>query len=245
MNKLLLQIFVGILIFVCVIFGIANSAITDGQFVCNRYILNTYLYIILTLNLLALQVLIMEYKNVLFQPNLLLFFGIFILILISIVAMHKISPKQIIIKHIVWLMFIILMGLLFYPMYSLYTHRKGYIASTMLTTILLFIGLSAVAYIRPDLISLSWGPVLLASLIGVIVLEVLMLIFNKGYTTSSKWFRLISYFVVGIFMIFILYDTKRLQINATKCVVADYISESLKLFLDIWNIFVRLLSLGR
>jgi len=74
---------------------------------------------------------------------------------------------------------------------------------------------------------------------------VLMLIFNKGYTTSSKWFRLISYFVVGIFMIFILYDTKRLQINATKCVVADYISESLKLFLDIWNIFVRLLSLGR
>jgi FtsH-binding integral membrane protein len=245
MNKLLLQIFVGILIFVCVIFGIANSAITDGQFVCNRYILNTYLYIILTLNLLALQVLIMEYKNVLFQPNLLLFFGIFILILISIVAMHKISPKQIVIKHIVWLMFIILMGLLFYPMYSLYTHRKGYIAATMLTTILLFIGLSAVAYIRPDLISLSWGPVLLASLIGVIVLEVLMLIFNKGYTTSSKWFRLISYFVVGIFMIFILYDTKRLQINATKCVVADYISESLKLFLDIWNIFVRLLSLGR
>jgi len=187
----------------------------------------------------------MEYKNVLFQPNLLLFFGVFILILISIVAMHKISPKQIVIKHIVWLMFIILMGLLFYPMYSLYTHRKCYIASTMLTTILLFIGLSAVAYIRPDLISLSWGPVLLASLIGVIVLEVLMLIFNKGYTTSSKWFRLISYFVVGIFMIFILYDTKRLQINATKCVVADYISESLKLFLDIWNIFVRLLSLGR
>ena len=245
MNKLLLLIFGALLIFVCVVFGIANSAITDGQFVCNRYILNTYLYIILTLNLLALQVLIMEYNNITFLPTLLLFFGIFILILISIVAMHKIRPQQIVIKHIVWLMFIVLMGLLFYPMYSLYTNRKGYIAATMLTTILLFIGLSVVAFIRPDLISLSWGPVLLALLIGVIVLEVFMLIINKGYTTSSKWFRLISYFVVGLFMVFILYDTKRLQINAKKCVVADYISESLKLFLDIWNIFIRLLSLGR
>jgi FtsH-binding integral membrane protein len=72
-----------------------------------------------------------------------------------------------------------------------------------------------------------------------------MLLFNKDYTVKSKWFRLISYFVVGLFMIFILYDTKRLQINAKQCVVADYISESLKLFLDIWNIFIRLLSLGR
>ena len=46
-------------------------------------------------------------------------------------------------------------------------------------------------------------------------------------------------------MLFILYDTKRLQINAKNCVIADYISESVKLFLDIWNIFIRLLSLGR
>ena len=245
MNNLLLQIFSALLVFVCLVFGIWNSAITDGQFVCNRYILNTYLYIILTLNLLALQVLIMEYNNVTFLPNLLLFFGIFILTLIAIVALHKISPKQIVIKHIVWLSFIILMGLLFYPMYGVYAHRKGYIAATMLTTILLFICLSAVAFMRPDLISLSWGPVLFALLLGVIVLEVLMLIFNKGYTTSSKWYKLISYFVVGLFMVYILYDTKRLQINAKKCVIADYISESLKLFLDIWNIFVRLLSLGR
>ena len=44
---------------------------------------------------------------------------------------------------------------------------------------------------------------------------------------------------------FILYDTKRLQINAKECVKADYIRESLKLFLDILNIFVRLVGLGR
>ena len=48
---------------------------------------------------------------------------------------------------------------------------------------------------------------------------------------------------IFIFMGFILYDTKRLQINAKACVKADYIKESLKLFLDIFNIFVRILGL--
>ena len=43
---------------------------------------------------------------------------------------------------------------------------------------------------------------------------------------------------------FILYDTKRLQINAKACVKADYIKESLSLFLDIFNIFVRILGLN-
>ena len=243
MNKLLLQIFVGILIFVSIIFGIANSAIRNKKFVCNRYILNTYLYIILTLNIIALQMLIMEYNKLDFQPNFIVFIGIFILTIGCIIAMHKISPLQIVLKHSVWILFIILMGLIFYPMYSLYTNQKGVIMSAILTTVLLFIGLSAIAYLKPEFISLSWGPVLLVLLVGVIIVELLALAF-AGNNTSTI-FKYSSYFVIGLFMLFILYDTKRLQINAKNCVIADYISESVKLFLDIWNIFVRILSLGR
>lgn len=243
MNKLLLQIFVGILIFVSIIFGIANSAIRNKKFVCNRYILNTYLYIILTLNIIALQMLIMEYTKIDFQPNFIIFIGIFILTIGCIIAMHKISPLQIVLKHSVWILFIILMGLIFYPMYSLYTNQKGLIMSAILTTVLLFIGLSAIAYLKPEFISLSWGPVLLVLLVGVIIVELLALAL-AGDNTSTI-FKYSSYFVIGLFMLFILYDTKRLQINAKNCVIADYISESVKLFLDIWNIFVRILSIGR
>jgi FtsH-binding integral membrane protein len=243
MNTLLIQIFVALLFFICVIFGIANSAIRNKQFVCNRYILNTYLYIILTLNIIALQVLIMEYKNVSFNPNMLIYLGVFILTILCILGMHKISPKQIILKHIVWITFIILMGLMFYPMYTLYINQKGLIVSAILTTLILFLGLSAIAYLKPEYISLSWGPVLAMLLIGVIIIELLTLLFAGDNT--SKIFKYTSYFVIGIFMLFILYDTKRLQINAKNCIIADYISESVKLFLDIWNIFIRLLSLGR
>lgn len=243
MNKLLLQIFATMLIFVCVIFGIANNAIKDKQFTCNRYILNTYLYVILSLNLIALQVLFMEYFNVNFMPSWIVFLGIFILTIICVIALHKISPKKIILKHVIWVLFLGLIGLSFYPMYLLYINQKHLILSAIITTLLLFLGLSLLAYLRPDLISLSWGPVLLVILIGIIIMELIVgLLFSNGETRN--WLlRMISYLVIILFMVFILYDTKRLQINAKKCVVADYIKESMGLFLDIWNIFVRILSL--
>ena len=82
-------------------------------------------------------------------------------------------------------------------------------------------------------------------LIGVIIFELITLIimgFTKSY--NSMLLRGISYFVIFLFMGFILYDTKRLQINAKACVKADYIKESLSLFLDIFNIFVRILGLN-
>lgn len=246
MNKILLQLFVALLIFVCVIFGIANNAIKDKQFVCNRYILNTYLYIILSFNLIALQLLTMEYFKVNFMPSLLLFFGIFILTLACIFFIHRISPKRIVLKHLIWLLFIGSIALLFYPMYLSYINQKHLIVSAILTTLLLFLGLSLVAYKRPDLISLSWGPILLISLVSIIIMELIVVfLMNKGENRS--WLlKFISYLVIVLFMVFILYDTKRLQINAKECGnpnPADYIKESLGLFLDIWNIFIRILSL--
>lgn len=243
MDKLLLNIFASLLAFVCVIFAIANSAIKNRKFICNRYILNTYLYIILTLNIIALQILIMKYYKVKFNPNILLVIAIFILTIGCIIALHGISPKQMILKHGVWLLFILLMGLMFYPMYLIYSKQQGLIMSSILTTLILFFGLSLVAYLKPELISLSWGPVLFVLLCSGIVMELVMRLFSSKDYITTKSFKIMSYFFIGLFMVYILYDTKRLQINAKKCVVADYISESLKLFLDIWNIFIRLLSL--
>ena len=244
MDKLLLYIFSSLLVFVCVIFAIANSAIKNSKFICNRYILNTYLYIILTLNIIALQVLIMKYYKTKFNPNILIIIAIFILTIGCIIALHGISPTQMILKHCVWLLFVLLMGIMFYPMYLIYSKQQGLIMSSILTTLILFVGLSLVAYLKPELISLSLGPVLFVLLCSGIVMELLMILLSSKDYITTKWFKIISYFFISMFMVYILYDTKRLQINAKKCIVADYISESLKLFLDIWNIFIRILSLS-
>ena len=56
--------------------------------------------------------------------------------------------------------------------------------------------------------------------------------------------QILSYGIVLLFVIFLLYDTKRLQINAKQCIekTVDYINESLGIFLDVVNIFVNYLS---
>lgn len=124
--------------------------------------------------------------------------------------------------------------------------NKGVVTSAMITTLSIVVILSIIAYIKPEWISLSLGPVLLIGLIGVIIFELLLLFVFRNQLSKNPWiFRASSYFVIFLFMGFILYDTKRLQINAKECVKADYIQESLHLFLDIFNIFIRLVGLSR
>ena len=113
MKQSLIQIFVALLVFILIIFGILNNAIKDGRFVCNRYILNTYLYVILAFNIIAIQMLLMDYNNITFRPSFMLFIGIFIITIACIFIMHSITPDKLILKHCVWLIFMLLLGLNF------------------------------------------------------------------------------------------------------------------------------------
>ena len=244
--NLLIQLFVASLIFILLIFSILNVSIKDNKFTCNRYILNTYLYIILTVNIIALLLLSLEYLNIEFSPSLLVFLAIFLVSIGCIILLHLIDPINIILKHLVWLVLVLSLGVIFYPMYSLFRERKHIILMAMATTLCLFVGLSIIAYIKPEWISLSWGPILLILLLGGIIMELFTyFLYRNNRTKISNVLRGFSYFFIIVFMFFILYDTKRLQINARECVKADYIKESLGLFLDIFNIFVRILGLSR
>ena len=70
----------------------------------------------------------------------------------------------------------------------------------------------------------------------------MMFLVSENETSKSNMKKYMTYFFIVLFMLYILYDTKRLQVNAKKCIKADYISESFNLFLDIWNLFIRILS---
>jgi FtsH-binding integral membrane protein len=43
--------------------------------------------------------------------------------------------------------------------------------------------------------------------------------------------------MLSVFIMFVLYDTKQVQEHARLCIEADYINESLNLFLDAINLF--------
>ena len=153
---------------------------------------------------------LLEYNNIAYRLPLALFALIFIGTLICIYLLHTIDSTNIIIKHLVWLIFILGIGVILYPMYISYKDNKYLIANAFLTTIILFLVLSAIAYIKPELISLSWGPVLFFLLLGGIIMELgTLLIYRKQIGTKklSPYLRAFSYFFIVLFMIFILYDT--------------------------------------
>ena len=61
---------------------------------------------------------------------------------------------------------------------------------------------------------------------------------------NAKRPKAFAYILIVLFIFFLLYDTKKIQINAKKCITekADYINESLGVILDVLNLFQNLVA---
>lgn len=242
-NKKLIPVYGLIGILAILIVKVYNSAFKGGKFTCNRYILNTYLYILLALVIISLQNIIMEQQNVPLESifgwvkgwvGLIIFFAITIGLLLYLLS---INPQNVVFKHIVWLAFVALLGILTYPTY-LQTIENNTVVVVLLTTIAILLGFTAVAFLKPEWISLSWGPILLVLLIAAIIGELVYRFFNKDKKASGRT-KFMSYVFICLFTLFILYDTKKIQVNALNCKTktVDYINESLGIVLDAINLF--------
>ena len=231
-----------------IVVSIYNSAFKDGKFICNRYILNSYLYILLIIVLIILQVLYMSAKKIQVVDIYKYFTGLwgfiallFVMIGILIILM-SIPPKFVVLKHIVYLVFALLLGIIAYPSY-VKSKKENTIVSVMFSLIAILLFFTGVAFIKPEWISLSWGPILVFVLLGMIIAQVVFMVMNRN-NPNAKRPKVYSYILIVLFIFFLLYDTKKIQINAKKCksVTADYINESLGVILDILNLFQNLVS---
>ena len=245
LNKKLITLLCSIAVLAVLIVTTYVNAFKNNKFTCSRYILNTYLYILLAFIFITVMVLGLEYKNIDLHMTGWQFLGVFLITLGVLVVLMLTPVKHLIAKHILWLLFVLLIGIIMYPMLR-YTKNKNTIYSALLTTIALVLLLSGIAFWKPEWISLSWGPVLFVLLLAGIILELISIfVFGTHRDTSTYTYKGFMYFFIVLFMFYVLYDTKLLQVRAKLCKVADYLNESLNLFLDIVNIFVRILALGR
>ena len=243
-NQKLIPVYGLIGILALIIVKVYNTAFKGGKFTCNKYILNTYLYILLALVIMSLQNITMERQNVLPTSIFGIFgggwTGVILLLVLSLgllMWLLSINPQNVLLKHMVWLVFILYLGLLAYPTY-IQTIEENTVIVTLMTTIAILIGFSVLAFVKPEWISLSWGPLLCFVLLGGIIGELCYYFFSKDkkVTGRSKAF---SYFFIILFTLFILYDTKKIQVNAKSCKesTVDYINESLGIVLDALNLF--------
>ena len=242
-NKKLIPVY-GLLAISCfLVVNIYNTAFKGGKFTCNRYILNTYLYILLSLIIISFENILLEYNNVSLEAIFGRFKGIIGMIILLgisfglIMLVMSINPENVILKHITWLIFVLFLGLLTYPSY-LQTIEENTVIVTLFSTISILLMFTAIAFLKPEWISLSMGPVLVFLLLGGIIAEICFRFFNKNKNVSMKR-KGFAYFFIAVFTLFILYDTKKIQINAKNCKesTVDYINESLGIVLDALNLF--------
>lgn len=231
-----------------IIVGTYNTAFSKGHFTCKHYILNTYLYILMALVIMSLEVLSFD----LYQVDVLQYLGSimsFVIILFLVIGLllltMTINPRNVLLKHTVWLVFTLILGFLAYPAY-LKSKSNNTILPVLLSLVSILVVFSLVAFIKPDWISFSWGPILFFLLIGVIITHLIFL-FTINKRTKKQNMRYIkgsSYFIIILFIFFIMYDTKKIIVAAKQCQekTVDYINQSLGVVIDALNIFQSLVN---
>ncbi len=251
------------IIFATLILGLVTykSAFENNKPTCNNFVINTYLYLALSLTLVGLFIHLYNYllnnKNDVSKllpieqvfnqispyhiASILFSFGF--IILISIENMYNTSGF--IYHHVTWGSFIACISLLMYPYFKskeLYLH----VNNAIIMAIMIFLIMSFVVYLKPEFFEKTYSTAivgLLVALIAVIIVE-LSMIFMGNY--DYKTYRMISYFVILLFSLFVSYDTTQMFTYAKNCIKSpNYPKASVGFFLDLINLFVRLVGVAR
>jgi FtsH-binding integral membrane protein len=236
---------------ICIIVNGYQQPLTE-----NRYIMNTYMYILLALITVSSTVIYLDSKT--WEMNTMHFFGLFILSITTMYATIITSPENYIVKHLSWIIFLITIGTMIYPTAKI-ALMKGEFWNIILTLGCILGVLSIIAFRKPLGTFLSWGNMLTVALSGLIIFEIFDILFNKqidsymvdiGFFTRS---RIYAWIGILVFSGFMLYDTQKIILHAKiyreKCesvigidqlMCVDYPNESLGIFLDIVNLFSSL-----
>ena len=220
-----------------VVFGIVKNSLSFKpiRFHCDNYILNTYLYFILSWAIVmstnkGLSMANIQSSDIFSGPTSIIFMLGSLTLLMGLLF---IPPKYFFTKHILYIVLIISLGFFIYPYYQ---NSKQLFMHVGITSFIMLIILSVIAYSFPKLIKDSWGIYLLIGLVGLLIARVVEIFVAKN-NTKKKMSRIISYVAIVIFSLLVMYDTKNIIRNAENCVNPDYINESLSLFLDSINLF--------
>lgn len=237
---------------------IYKSAFKNGKPQCNNFVVNVYLYLALALSIVGCFIHL--YNYILNSPSEVVKYisreetyrqiskYMLISIIITLLSVIYLSFRPLfskngyVLNHFIWLVFLSSISLTLYP----YFKAKEYsiqLQKVLLMVILIFLFMSGLVFIIPQFIKTTYAIAtsgLLIGLLSIIVIELFLYITGQ-YTKSI--YNIISYIVILLFSLFISYDTYSLFMFAKICINSpNYPLLSTNLFLDIINLFVRLLK---
>lgn len=156
----------------------------------------------------------------------------------SLIAMMYMQPG--IPKYIVFAIFAIALGQMLGPLVE-HLEEKGLLRQVLLMVAGIFAGMTALAFYDTGSF-LGFGPYLFAGLIGLIVMQIIGGVLGLTGTVDAATFRnmnqVFAWAGAVLFTVYIAYDTQRMKERAAIASKnPDYIAASLKLYLDVINLF--------
>ena len=257
---------IGVIFLIVNLLLITNFSFKNGLPTCDNYVFNVYLY--LTMSCIIFYLFLFVHNKAIFSKEnekeilpynevwgkyknyfVFQFVGaIFTTIMLMYYMPTYFTKKDSSILAISHLLYITLLYFLSGLSITYFKSDKYYKYITEAGKIVLsiFAVMSGVVYGFPSFFEKTFSyvyPALVVSLL-VILLFSLITLFTSNIKDFLSMQKIISYIVIAIFTLFISYDTQRIFQNSKLCNVnriANYPSEGLIFFLDVLNIFKRIL----
>lgn len=253
------SIYTLLILSIFILYLISSSSFKNGMPTCNNFVINTYLYLAFSICFLGLSVHYIhkwlfgattDYMKL--SKSLMKYFFLLFLLSIGLIIYIASSPtfdttNRVFINHFLWLLFILIFGVILIPRVK--SNQVGkFVDEAVYLTAMIFIVMSSLVYAFPVFFSKTFNFMyisLLISLIVVIILELLnfFIVSEKMEFIANR--RIISYIVIIIFSMYVSYDTQKvLQLSKICKNYPNYPKTSVSFFLDVINLFSRILFLS-
>lgn len=238
-----------------------KSAFVNGKPHCDNFVTNVYLYLACALSLSACFV--HMYNILLNTPSnrgllineydafVQIYPYIWIAILVSFISIIVLSMQNVfskdgtLLNHSAWFIFLASISLTLYPIFKS-KELHTIVQKALLTTILIFLIMSGIVYAKPEFFASTYKKVMTALLIALITIVITELLLIITGTYNDGTYNIISFVVICLFSLYISYDTSRIFDYAKKCIDSpNYPKVSTRLFLDVVNIFMRIVGISR
>ena len=260
-SNALLKLFCTLTVAVITCILIGQYAFKNGMLTCDHYVLNTYLYIVLSILLIFIVVLVND-KFGLFNSFLLwmsqgtvsriiITFIILLCILFGLLyALHTVEPTNIVASNTIWALLILTLGVFLIP--TIWFGRlKNVVGLAGMMTIIITIVVGYLGYYYGnEIVTFDWDKYLNFALLGLIIIIIISMFVTTDLETIYIFILIVSILLLVIFVLLLLSNHKKLKQNADKCidgqVVPNYPVESFGIFIKMLNIFqdlVRILGI--
>lgn len=223
-----------LIVIMCIALNLTTN-ISNGKFTwnCNNPILGSYLYLLLGfVSMYFFSSIIVDYG---YDNNIVPYISSIIMVFVLTFLVITMPAKNFGSKHLLWFAYLFCLSMILNPSRL----NKNIVIKTLVISVGIFLTLSVFANLFKDLIPVSWERQLIYALIGLIIVSIISAVF---YSNSKTIFTYISIISIIVFGLFILIDTKKLEL--IDCTNPDYINNTLNLLLDSVNIFVNVYSLN-